>query len=82
MVAHSEIDSISLRSRIRKKEITVGGNRKMKIYGTLNCSSGKRMRNQNRVFFTNEQEALAHGYRPCGNCMKSNYQNWKNGTVS
>ncbi len=62
---------------IRKGDITLGGYKKGKIYGLLNCSSGKRMKVENRVFFKNEEEALANGYRPCGHCMKNKYAAWK-----
>jgi methylphosphotriester-DNA--protein-cysteine methyltransferase len=62
---------------IKKGEVVSGGNRQLKIYGTLSCKSGKRMKIENRVFFYSEKEAIDHGYRPCGNCMKSNYQKWK-----
>jgi methylphosphotriester-DNA--protein-cysteine methyltransferase len=44
----------------------------------LHCASGKRMKKENRVFFSNEQEALEKSYRPCGHCMRSKYNNWKN----
>ena len=66
-----------IRDLIRKGIIGYGGNRKLKIYGTLHCSSGKRMLPANRVFFTSEAEALAAGYRPCGHCMKTAYQSRK-----
>ncbi|WP_262512196.1 Ada metal-binding domain-containing protein [Mucilaginibacter conchicola] len=59
------------------KQITFGGNHKLKIFGTLNCSSGRRMKIANRVFFKNEQEASSAGYRPCGHCMRAAYQKWK-----
>lgn len=72
-----------LQSLIANGKITLGGYRKNKIYGLLNCNSGKRMKTENRVFFTNEQEAIAAGYRPCGNCMPAQYKQWKqtNGTI-
>src|ERR1700746_3569759 len=54
---------------IRSGEIKLGGYQKGKIYGTLTCSAGKRMKAENRVFFGNEKEALSLGYRPCGQCM-------------
>ncbi|HTF20093.1 MAG TPA: Ada metal-binding domain-containing protein, partial [Chryseolinea sp.] len=57
--------------------ITMAGNRKLKIYGTLICRSGKRITRAHRVFFISEQEAVAHAYRPCGRCMKVEYQTWK-----
>lgn len=58
-------------------EICFGGNGRLKIYGQLTCPSGKRLKAQNRVFFKNEEEALRHGYRPCGRCMSKEYQEWK-----
>lgn len=57
--------------------VTLGGNSKLHIYGTLTCSSGKRMKIKNRVFFTSEAEALVHLYRPCGHCMREKYLTWK-----
>lgn len=65
-----------------KEEITLAGNRQLKIYGTLQCRSGKRMKIENRVFFVSEKEAITHGYRPCGHCMKGKYQKWKDRTGS
>lgn len=62
---------------IRSGDISLGGYMKGRIYGTLRCSSGKRMKLENRVFFKNEQEAIAWGYRPCGNCMPEKYKIWK-----
>jgi methylphosphotriester-DNA--protein-cysteine methyltransferase len=64
---------------IRKGEISYGGYRKAKIYGTLHCRSGKRMKIENRVFFINEEEAIAEGYRPCAHCLPGQYKVWKSG---
>jgi methylphosphotriester-DNA--protein-cysteine methyltransferase len=66
-----------LRRHIRSGEISLGGYKKAKIYGLLTCSSGKRMKAANRVFFKDEAEALQHGYRPCGHCMPEKYKQWK-----
>lgn len=66
-----------LASLIRKGQISLAGYRKGKIYGLLSCSSGKRMKVENRVFFKNESEALANGYRPCGTCLPQAYRIWK-----
>jgi methylphosphotriester-DNA--protein-cysteine methyltransferase len=73
----------SLYKLIAAGEIKLAGNKKLKIYGTLKCVSGKRMRAENRVFFKNEEEAIAKGYRPCGNCLAAEYKIWKNnnGTI-
>lgn len=62
---------------IRKGDITLGGYKKAKIYGLLTCSSGKRMKVENRIFFKDEAEALSNGYRPCGRCLPEKYQIWK-----
>ena len=78
MVKHSEINDKDLRSQIKLKEICFGGNRSLKIYGTLQCKSGKQMKKENRVFFVSESEAIKNGFRPCGHCMKVKYQKWKN----
>lgn len=66
-----------LRSLIRKGAVSMAGNRKLLIYGLLNCRSGKRMNPPNRVFFASEEEARASGYRPCGHCMKKAFLQWK-----
>lgn len=81
MILHSEIDDADLRNFIRKEKILLGGNRKLKIYGTLKCTSGKRMKRENRVFFSSEEDALNKGYRPCGHCLKQKYLAWKHGSV-
>ena len=58
----------------------LGGNRKLKIYGHLDCWSANRALAkgyaQHRVFFTDEQAAIAAGYRPCGHCMRDRYRAW------
>jgi methylphosphotriester-DNA--protein-cysteine methyltransferase len=83
MMKHISLSNTKFgRSRILKKkinsgEITLGGNLKLKIYGTLNCTSGKRMKVENRVFFQDENEAIANGFRPCGHCMRKKYLEWK-----
>lgn len=81
MIQHHDIDDQALWRAIRSKAIVWGGNKQLKIYGTLHCASGKRMKRANRVFFASAQEAIEHGFRPCGHCMKSEYQIWKHGLV-
>jgi hypothetical protein len=66
-----------LKIMIDKGEVQLGGNSKLKIYGKLHCSSGKRMKTENRVFFRSETEAKGMGYRPCGHCMREDYLLWK-----
>jgi hypothetical protein len=77
MIQHSEISDNGLHIKIRRKEICYGGNKKLKIYGLLDCSSGKRIKRENRVFFTSAREAQQNNYRPCGHCMKAAYIKWK-----
>jgi len=81
MVKHQEITDDKLARLIKSKKIRFGGNVKLKIYGTLQCKSGKRMRRENRLFFATEKEAENNGYRPCGHCMKHDYLKWKNGSI-
>lgn len=76
LLNHSEISAARLRMLIRKGEVTLGGNKKLKIYGLLSCKSGKRMKAENRVFFKDEQQAIANGFRPCGNCKRNLYKKW------
>lgn len=61
---------------------TIGGYRRKKIYGRLDCPSAKRHIAKgeyvkHRVFFADEETAKAAGYRPCGVCMKEECRNWK-----
>ena len=61
---------------------TLGGHRKLKIYGRLDCPSALRYiaKGQyvaHRVFFSDEETAIAAGYRPCGKCMPEAYRRWK-----
>lgn len=61
---------------------TLGGHRKLKIYGRLDCKSANRhLRNghykKHRVFFASEEDAIEAGYRPCYVCMRAKYKIWK-----
>jgi len=71
MFFHETLSSNDLKRLIKSGKILFAGNKNLKVYGTLHCGSGKRMKIQNRVFFENEKEAITLGYRPCGNCMRS-----------
>lgn len=60
----------------------LGGHKKLRIYGRLDCPSANRHvdRGQyiaHRVFFADENTAVAAGYRPCAKCMKEEYLIWK-----
>ncbi|WP_087093113.1 metal-binding protein [Elizabethkingia anophelis] len=58
MIEHIDISDSELRNKIRRKDILLAGNRKLKIYGTFSCTSGKRMKRENRIFFSSESEAI------------------------
>ena len=77
MILHQHINKRDLRQKIRRGEILLAGNLTLRIYGLLSCRSGKRMKKMNSVFFVNEQEAIANGFRPCGHCMVHRYREWK-----
>ena len=60
----------------------IGGHKKLKIYGRLDCPSAARhiadgKYVQHRVFFTDEKVAVSAGYRPCAKCMPEAYRKWK-----
>lgn len=45
------------------------GSRKEKVFGRLDCSSGKKlMKAENRIFFAGWEDAIEAGYRPCKIC--------------
>jgi len=83
MISHLELGNASFARNRKIKElideghVCFAGNKKLRIYGTLHCSSGKRMKPENRVFFKTENEALENQYRPCGHCMRAAYLKWK-----
>lgn len=59
-----------------------GGNKELRIYGKLDCSSAnsavtKGTYQNKRVFFKDEEAAIAAGYRPCCKCLKDKYTKWK-----
>lgn len=82
MTLHFEISDRDLLNKIKNQEVRFAGNRKLKIYGILSCTSGKKMKKENRIFFISEKEARQNGYRPCGHCRKTEYQIWKRKFIS
>ena len=74
---NNEKGKLKLRQLINKGKIILGGNMSLKIYGTLQCKSGKRMKRENRIFFSSEEEAITEGYRPCAHCMREKYLKWR-----
>ncbi|MBV8385406.1 MAG: metal-binding protein [Acidimicrobiia bacterium] len=62
---------------------TLGGHSKQKVYGRLDCPvalslirRGK-FKTEYRVFFADAQAARDCGYRPCGACLREDYNTWK-----
>jgi hypothetical protein len=61
---------------------SLGGHRRNKIYGRLHCAGAERWIAKghyvrHRVFFADEQTAVAAGYRPCARCLPVEYAAWK-----
>lgn len=61
---------------------TLGGHRRGRRYGRLDCAAALRAIARggyvkDRVFFADEQTAIAAGYRPCGACLPAAYARWK-----
>jgi len=61
---------------------TLGGHRRTRIYGRLDCPSARRAIARGgyvreRVFFADEPAAVAAGYRPCAVCMPAEYAAWR-----
>lgn len=65
---------------------TLGGHRRNKGYGRLDCPAALRWIAKghyvrHRVFFADEAIALAAGYRPCATCLPERYAAWKAGRM-
>ncbi|WP_375426754.1 Ada metal-binding domain-containing protein [uncultured Friedmanniella sp.] len=63
----------------------LGGHRTSRVYGLLDCPAALRALAhggyvRDRVFFADEQTAVAAGFRPCGACLPEQYRHWKAGT--
>ena len=72
----------ALAGLVRSGAVNFGGNGPGRIYGRLDCRAGKRMNPRNRVFFRDETEALAQGFRPCAVCLPEKYKAWKQKSAS
>lgn len=61
---------------------TLGGHRRSRVYGRLDCAGALRWIAKghyvpHRVFFADEETAIAAGYRPCARCLPDRYAAWK-----
>ena len=77
MIQHKNLTDFQMLQLIGQNRNLIAGNGLLKIYGRLNCASGKRMTKENRIFFKDTTEAKANGFRPCGHCMREQYKEWK-----
>jgi methylphosphotriester-DNA--protein-cysteine methyltransferase len=73
------VDGVAYESPVKG---TLGGHRKNRIYGRLDCPGAARWIAKGhyvkqRVFFADEATAIAAGYRPCAGCMPEEYKAWK-----
>jgi methylphosphotriester-DNA--protein-cysteine methyltransferase len=60
----------------------VGGHRRTRIYGRLDCPHALRWIARghyvrHRVFFADDEMARRAGYRPCAVCLPDAYRAWK-----
>ena len=65
---------------------TLGGHRGNRVYGRLDCAGALRWIARGhyvkqRVFFADEETAVAAGYRPCAGCMPDAYRAWRMQTM-
>src|SRR5262249_24438056 len=61
---------------------TFGGHRSARLYGRFDCAAARRAIARggyvkNRVFFADEETAIAAGFRPCAVCLPERYARWK-----
>ena len=77
LLRHDAVTDAALRARLRDGSLTMAGNRRLKIYGRLDCPAGRRMHRSRRVFFADMASALSAGYRPCARCCQAAYDVWK-----
>ena len=62
----------------------LGGHARTRVYGRLDCPVAlsllrRGFKPRHRVFFADEETAIAAGYRPCGACLRDRYRAWKRG---
>lgn len=65
---------------------TLGGHRRTKVYGRLDCPGALRWIARgkyvtHRVFFADEDTAVAAGFRPCHTCLPDAYRAWRDATA-
>ena len=66
---------------------TLGGHARTRVYGRLDCPVAlsllrRGFEPRHRVFFADEETAIAAGHRPCGACLRAKYREWKRRAAS
>ena len=56
MIQHKKINDTELRILIRQGKILMGGNIQQKIYGILQCRSGKKMKKRTGYFLVQNKK--------------------------
>lgn len=62
---------------------TLGGHRRSRIYGRLDCPAALRAIARggpyptHRVFFASADDAISAGFRPCARCLPDPYATWR-----
>jgi methylphosphotriester-DNA--protein-cysteine methyltransferase len=60
----------------------LGGHARTRVYGRLDCPVALSLLRRgfaprHRVFFADEETAIAAGFRPCGACLRARYREWQ-----
>jgi methylphosphotriester-DNA--protein-cysteine methyltransferase len=60
----------------------LGGHARTRVYGRLDCPVALSLLRRgftprHRVFFLDEETAVAAGFRPCGACQRERYAEWR-----
>jgi len=71
--------------RLSHEPGTIGGHRRSRIFGRLDCPSALRAiasggpYARHRVFFADETDAISAGFRPCARRLPQAYCAWRSG---
>lgn len=82
--SHGDYVLIGANGRPRRSTVPgmLGGHRRSRIYGRLDCPVALRAIARggyrvHRVFFADAVTARAAGYRPCAVCLSQEYRRWR-----
>lgn len=65
-----EVQSASIMSPPagEKKDSKIVGSKDGTVYHLANCSGAKQIKEENKIYFSSQEEAQKAGYRPAANC--------------